>query len=432
MGATAATASQSDIFGGNGGNGGNGGSAQGGAIVCAGGTNIFVATDFTGNQCAAGNGGTAGSPAKGAFSGNPGSGGIGGGSLGGAVLAYGPVCMTNCLFSGNTAAGGSTSSFHQAGGGASGGGLDLFSSVNGAFIENTTFYQNSCQGGAGGGNSSLDSKAAGNGGDAVGGGLASAAALTVLRNCTLATNDLTGGVAGVSVTSQSGGLGGLTQGFDLARTAGSLKMANTLLFGGTNVTGTRPNDAGGVTDLGYNLSSDTSVVLRRALGSIENEDPFVDTGLSSGGAAVGLLNGVPGATLAVIVGSPAIGVIPGIPGISFPAYDQVFQPRSTPATIGAYEANPLDLNATAAAGISVQPSDVTTNAGGKATFQVGASANPAPVGYQWQFNGANLIDGGRISGAWSNILTINPVSTADAGSYSVLVGASTLIADELG
>jgi hypothetical protein len=429
------------FFGGNAGNGGNGGSAQGGAIVCNGGTNIFVATDFTGNKCTAGNGGTAGSPANGAFPGNAGSGGIGGSSLGGAVLAAGRVCMTNCLFSGNTVAAGSTSSFNLAGGAASGGGLDLASSANAAFIENTTFYQNSCQGGAGGGNSSLDFKPAGNGGAAVGGGLASAAALTVLRNCTLATNELTGGVAGVSATSQSNGLTGLTLGFDLARTAGSLKIANTLLFGGSNsiatnlttttlttyVTNTQPNDSGGVTDLGYNFSSDTSVVLLRALGSIENEDPFIDTGLSSpGNTAVGLDNGFPGSTLAVLIGSPAIGVIPGIPGISFPAYDQVYQPRSTPTTIGAYEANPLDLTTATPAGISAQPSDVTARAGAMARFQVGTSNNPAPLGYQWQFNGTNLIEGGRITGAWSNILTINPVSIADTGSYSVLVGASTL------
>ena len=71
-----------------------------------------------------------------------------------------------------------------------------------------------------------------------------------------------------------------TRGFDLARTAGTLKMANSLLYGGTNstatnfstttlttyVTNTQPNDSGGVTDLGYNLSSDTSVALAPHLG----------------------------------------------------------------------------------------------------------------------------------------------------------------------
>ncbi|MGA2556726.1 MAG: immunoglobulin domain-containing protein, partial [Verrucomicrobiota bacterium] len=434
---------KSFVFGGNGGNGGNGGGAQGGAIVCSGPTNIFVASAFTGNHCTAGTGGSAGTPASGSFSGNPGSGGVGGSSVGGAILASGPVCMTNCLFSGNSAVAGGTSSFGKSGGVAVGGGVSLTSSTNTAIIENTTFNQNSCQGGAGGGNSGLVFHPAGNGGSAVGGGLASAAALTVVRNCTLATNTLTGGTAGVSSTTESNGLPGLTLGFDLARTAGTLKMAGSILSGGTNatatnfltltlttyITNTTPNDSGGLTDLGYNFSSDTSVALLSSLGSIVNTNPFLDTSLSSpGNTVVGLLSGSPGQTLAVLFGSPAIGAVPGIPGHTFPAYDQVFQPRSSPTTMGAYEANPLDLTTATRPTIVTPPSDFATNAGGAAIFQVTAVAGSTPLGYQWQFNGTNLADSSRISGAWSNILTIKSVTTNDIGSYSVLVGASTLIA----
>ena len=430
------------IFGGNAGNGGSGGSAQGGAIVCSGPTNIFVASAFTGNHCTAGSGGSAGTPASGAFSGNPGSGGLGGGSAGGAILASGPVFMTNCLFSLNTVVGGSTSTLDQAGGSATGGGLDLAGSTKTAFIENTTFNQNSCQGGAGGGNSSLVFHPAGNGGSAVGGGLASAAALTVVRNCTLATNTLTGGAAGISSTTESNGLPGLTPGFDLARTAGTLEMAGSILSGGTNanatnsatlnftvyVTNSTPNDAGGLTDLGYNFSSDTTVALRASLGGIVNTNPFLDTSLSTpGNTVVGLLSGSPGQTLAVLFGSPAVGAVPGIPGLTFPAYDQVFQPRSSPTTMGAYEANPLDLADATPPIITQAASDVTTNAGGTAVFQMTADGGSNPLGYQWQFNGTNLIDGGRISGALSNTLTIKSVTTNDMGSYSVLVGVSTLI-----
>jgi hypothetical protein len=438
---------KSFAFGGNGGNGGSGGSAQGGAIVCTGPVNIFVATDFTDNTCAAGNGGTPGSPASGAFSGNPGSGGTGGSSVGGAIMASGPVWMTNCLFAGNAAVGGNTTSLSQAGGAASGGGLDLSHSTNAAYIENTTFYQNSCRGGDGGGNSNLKLEPAGNGGSAVGGGLASAAALTILTNCTLATNSLTGGAAGTSTTSQSNGVAGLAQGFDLARTAGTLKMANSLLFGGSNslatnttattlttyVTNTQPNDSGGLTDLGYNLSSDTSVALLAALGSIENEYPIMDTGLSApGGTVVGLFGGSTASTLAVLPGSPAIGVIPGIPGLSFPAYDQVFQARSTPTTIGAYEYNALDLASasTATNFISQPPLDATNLSGETIVFQVVTNAsNGVPAGFQWQFHGTNLMDSKRISGVGSNILTIVSVSTNDAGVYSVLVGSTTLVSN---
>ena len=211
--------------------------------------------------------------------------------------------MSNCLLANNTATAGTTTSLGQAGSPASGGGLDLTSSTHAAIIENTTFYQNSCQAGAGGGNSNLKPEAAGNGGTATGGGMADSAALTILSQCTLATNSLEGGAEGVSTTSWSNGLPGLTLGFQLAKTAGTLEMAGTLLFAGSNsiatntsgytqttyVTNTQPNDYGGLTDLGYNLSSDTSVGLGHA-GSIENVDPIIDTGLSApGGVVVGLL-----------------------------------------------------------------------------------------------------------------------------------------------
>jgi hypothetical protein len=438
---------RSFVFGGNGGNGGNGGSAEGGAIVCTGATNIFVATDFTGNTSKAGSGGTPGSPATGAFAGQPGSGGTGGSSVGGAIVASGSLWMSNCLFSGNSAVGGDTSSFNQAGGAAAGGGLDLSSSKNAAIIENTTFYQNSCQGGGGGGNSQLHLEPAGNGGSATGGGLADSAALTILTNCTLATNGLKAGIAGVSSTSQSNGLPGLTEGYDLATTAGIVKMANTLLYGGTNsiatnttsstatlttyVTNTQPNVFGGVSDLGYNMSSDTSVALGAA-GSSENQPVVVDTGLSApGGTVVGLLGGATGSTLAVLTGSPGISAIPGIPGINFPAYDQVYQARSSPTTIGAYEANPLDLTSAALFTnfISEPPADIITNSGETVEFHMATNGNSygIAVGVQWQFKGINLMDGGRISGARTTNLTIKSVTTNDAGTYTILAGTTTLI-----
>jgi hypothetical protein len=436
------------VFGGNGGNAGSGGSAEGGAIVCSGANNTFIATDFTGNQCVAGSAGTPGSAASSSFSGNPGSGGIGGSSAGGAILASGSLYLSNCLFAGNSATGGNTTSLNQDGGAATGGGLDLTSSKTPVIIENTTFYQNSCSGGAGGGNSSLKLEAAGNGGNATGGGLASGAALTFLTNCTLATNMLTGGAAGVSTTSQSNGLPGLTLGFDLAKTGGTVKMAASLLFGGTNstvtntndvtlttyLTNTQPNVSGSVIDLGYNMSSDTSVGLSSARGSIENVNPVMDTGLSApGGVVVGLLNGSTASTLAVLSGSPPISVIPGIPGINFPAYDQVFQARSSPTTIGAYEANPLDLtmisNATNI--ISQGPENIEATNGETVKFQVFTNINSIQAGFQWRFKGAYLTDSKHISGALSNILTIHSVSNNDAGYYSVIAGFSTLDPDSL-
>ena len=53
---------------------------------------------------------------------------------------------------------------------------------------------------------------------------------------------------------------------------------------------------------------------------------------------------------------------------------------------------------------------------GSLTVQV-AGTSPA---YQWQTNGVNLVDGGRISGANSNILTISNIKFSDAASYQVI------------
>jgi hypothetical protein len=445
----------SGFFGGNAGNGGSGGGARGGAVVCLGPTNVFVATDFTGNHCTAGTGGTSGSAATGAFSGNPGNGGTGASAEGGALVVSGPLNMTNCLFLDNMVTAGSTSSFSTIGGSASGGGLAITSSTNSAFIENTTFVDNTCTGGTGGGDTSLNFHPAGNGGAASGGGLISATALAAIRNCTFATNTLTGGAGGTSSTFQSNGIPGVIRGADLARTAGAVTMADTILSGGTNatvtnlnttifttyITNTEPNDSGGLTDLGFNFSSDTTVALSSALGGTENGNPYLDTALSSpGGTAVGLNGGPPGQTLALLSGSPCVGVIPGIPGITFPAYDQVYQPRSTPTCIGAYEANPLATNITVIPSINSQPVDTNSNAGSIANFQVGTNGpieiltnglTNIVIGFQWQHNGTNLMDGGRISGSWSNSLTINPVTTNDAGTYTVLVGESTLLSGSI-
>jgi hypothetical protein len=49
------------------------------------------------------------------------------------------------------------------------------------------------------------------------------------------------------------------------------------------------------------------------------------------------------------------------------------------------------------------------------------AAGAAPLGYQWQCNGANLTDGGRILGSQSNILTVADAQASDAGSYQVIV-----------
>ncbi|MCR4437305.1 MAG: immunoglobulin domain-containing protein, partial [Eubacteriales bacterium] len=70
--------------------------------------------------------------------------------------------------------------------------------------------------------------------------------------------------------------------------------------------------------------------------------------------------------------------------------------------------------------ITTQPESQTVTAGQTATFSVEA-AGDTPLSYQWKKDGVNLSDGGNISGAATNTLTISNVQLSDAGSYAVMV-----------
>jgi len=63
---------------------------------------------------------------------------------------------------------------------------------------------------------------------------------------------------------------------------------------------------------------------------------------------------------------------------------------------------------------------VSTVVGAAAVLRASASGY-VPVTYQWRKDGTPLSDGGRVSGAHTATLTLDPVSFADAGSYDVLV-----------
>ena len=76
--------------------------------------------------------------------------------------------------------------------------------------------------------------------------------------------------------------------------------------------------------------------------------------------------------------------------------------------------------------ITLQPTNQMVGAGTTATFAVTASGT-APLGYQWQVNGTNLVDGTNLftgeifSGSNTNVLAISNVQTNDEGNYSVIV-----------
>ena len=74
----------------------------------------------------------------------------------------------------------------------------------------------------------------------------------------------------------------------------------------------------------------------------------------------------------------------------------------------------------AAPQITSQPTSVITYAGADVALRVATFGAP-PLYYQWLENGTNLIDAGNISGAGARILTLSNVTSANAGSYSVIV-----------
>src|ERR1035437_11080430 len=65
-------------------------------------------------------------------------------------------------------------------------------------------------------------------------------------------------------------------------------------------------------------------------------------------------------------------------------------------------------------GITSQPQSQTINAGANVAFTV-AAAGGTPFNYQWQFNGQN------IPNATNATLTLNSVTAANSGGYSVNV-----------
>ena len=67
-----------------------------------------------------------------------------------------------------------------------------------------------------------------------------------------------------------------------------------------------------------------------------------------------------------------------------------------------------------------QPASQTNISGNTAVFAATAGGSPGLV-YQWRKNGTNLANGGNISGALSNVLTLGSVTAGDAANYALVV-----------
>jgi arylsulfatase A-like enzyme len=70
--------------------------------------------------------------------------------------------------------------------------------------------------------------------------------------------------------------------------------------------------------------------------------------------------------------------------------------------------------------IITQPTTQVLPMGTNAVFQV-VAAGAAPLSYKWYKEGAGLIDGARISGTTTAMLTVSNISAADIGTYSVRI-----------
>lgn len=80
--------------------------------------------------------------------------------------------------------------------------------------------------------------------------------------------------------------------------------------------------------------------------------------------------------------------------------------------------------ATGAPELTVAPANQTNVMGSIAMFAaqaVAGATNVSPLVYQWQFDGANLADGGNVSGSATPTLSIFDVTAANAGVYSLIV-----------
>jgi hypothetical protein len=425
---------------GNGGNAGSGGNAYGGALYTSGSNNVIYMTEFAGNECFAGSGGAGGSYATNSDEGPSGAGGapgLGGLCAGGAAFAAGPLHMTNCLFVANYAVGGGTGPAEvdsggvgadgSPGGSVLGGGLFIANGVANACIENTIFFTNFCYGGAGGSNT-LGAYAGGDGGQVQGGAVWSGATLTQMGFCTLATNLLYGGPGGANGAGGTPGATGAASGYLICGSAGVFDLSASILSyvnGGTNY----PN-AVGVTDAGYNISSDATPARSATLATTQlDTNPELNSGLTAvGGATIGgTLGSQPMLTLQIAGSSPAAGFVPGVPGSTFPATDEVLRDRGTPTSAGAFEYNAITIlsNAVLPAITSIGPGTNLTGAGDTTNFTVVATS-AAPFGYQWRLDGTNISDNANYSGTTGNILTIRKVSPADEGQYTVIISPTLL------
>ncbi len=294
---------------------------------------------------------------------------------GGMRVSSGSAAMTNCSFFSNTAASGGTGGGLQVDGGAS------------ASCRNCAFRFNSVSGAV------------------VGSGGISAAGTLTLVNTIVAQNSPNG----IHFSGDNHTLENCTIASNTAYGIGlfgsnSNGMTNTIVWG--NGTDGIFNDGSSSVSASY---CDTQSGVLPGTGNISANPLFL--------APPGDLRPGPG-SLAVDAGNNAavpVGVTTDIAGLP-----RFFNDPAAPDTgagtppivdMGAHERVPLSVSA---------PSGLDLCAGADAEFSV-VAAGQDPLSYAWRQDGAPLADGGRISGAHTDTLTVSSTIPMDGGDYDVVV-----------
>ncbi len=227
-------------------------------------------------------------------------------AYGAGFCSVGGATLYRCTLAGNVAIGGAShGEFAMQAGDAKGAGA--YFATNAAALINCTIAGNSAQAGSRG----LEDF--GSAGSAFGGGLFTDRATTSLTNCTLAENETVAGR----------GWNGVAYGGNAAVQTGTIQVLNTILSAGVS-----SNAYGTITDLGHNISSDTSCSFS-APGSVNNSNPMLLPLANNGGFTP---------TMALLPDSPAIDSATAVTGVDV---DQrgVTRPYGTAPDIGAYEWN---------------------------------------------------------------------------------------------
>jgi len=173
----------------------------------------------------------------------------------------------------------------------------------------------------------------------------------------------------------------------------------------------------GATTLTSNIDSPLQATVGKSIGSVAFGLEGTQTNPSSwqinGSLPPGLnINGRTSLGL-FITSNPVLSGTPTSPGsftLTLSGSDQGFVSPSFDYTINVTAAG----GGSTAPAISTQPLGQTVASGANVTFTVAASGTPSPT-FQWQQNGV------AISGATSSTLTLTGVTTASAGTYTVVV-----------